>query len=69
VNFPSCCSFSRWIVRAGNLWRPGLRFGDFEEGILDLSRLQTGNSAQFDIGEYPLFRLALSAVPTILMSQ
>ena len=51
------------IVMAGKLWRPGLRFEDFEAGILDLSRLKTGKSAQFDIGEYPLFQLALSAVP------
>ena len=51
------------IVRAGKLWRPGLRFEDFEEGILDLSRLKTGKSAQFDICEYPLFQLALSGVP------
>ncbi len=43
--------------------RPGLRFEDFEEGMLDLSRLKTGKSAVFDIDEYPLFQLALSAVP------
>lgn len=51
------------IVRAGKLWRPGLEFEHFESGILDLSRLKTGRSAQFDIAEYPLFQLAWSAVP------
>lgn len=51
------------IVRGGKIWRPGLRFEDFESGILDLARLKTGRAAQFDIAEYPLFQLALSAVP------
>jgi hypothetical protein len=51
------------IVRGGKIWRPGLRFEDFESGVLDLSRLKTGRSAQFDVAEYPLFQLALSAVP------
>jgi hypothetical protein len=51
------------IIRGGKVWRPGLRFEDFEEGMLDLARLKTGKSAVFDIGEYPLFQLALSAVP------
>lgn len=51
------------IFSAGKVWRPGLRFEDFETGILDLARLKTGRSAQFDVAEYPLFQLALSAVP------
>jgi len=51
------------IVRGGKLWRPGLEYEHFASGILDLARLKTGKSAQFDIGEYPLFQLALSAVP------
>jgi len=51
------------IIRAGKVWRPGLRFEDFEGGILDLARLKTGRSAQFDVMEYPLFQLALAAVP------
>jgi hypothetical protein len=51
------------VVRGGKVWRPGLRFEDFESGILDLARLKTGRSAQFDVAEYPLFQLALSAVP------
>ncbi|CAN7383538.1 hypothetical protein LJR220_003409 [Bradyrhizobium sp. LjRoot220] len=51
------------ILRGGKLWRPGLRFEDFAEGLLDLSRLKTGRSAIFDVNEYPLFQLALSAVP------
>lgn len=45
------------------VWRPGIRFEDFESGILDLARLKTGRAAQFDVAEYPLFQLALSAVP------
>lgn len=45
------------------VWRPGMRFEDFESGILDLARLKTGRAAQFDVAEYPLFQLALSAVP------
>jgi hypothetical protein len=51
------------IVRGGKVWRPGLRFEDFESGILDLARLKTGRAAQFDVAEYPLFQLALSSVP------
>ncbi|MCC8949295.1 hypothetical protein H8A97_30390 [Bradyrhizobium sp. Arg62] len=51
------------IVRGGKLWRPGLRFDDFETGLLDLSRFKTGRKAVFDVNEYPLFQLALSAVP------
>ncbi|WP_457492085.1 hypothetical protein [Tardiphaga sp. P5_C7] len=51
------------IIRGGKVWRPGLRFEDFETGILDLSRLKTSHSAQFDVMEYPLFQLALAAVP------
>lgn len=51
------------IERGGKVWRPGLRFEDFESGILDLARLKTGRAAQFDVAEYPLFQLALSAVP------
>jgi hypothetical protein len=51
------------VVRAGKVWRPGLRFEDFESGILDLARLKTGRTAQFDVAEYPLFQLALSSVP------
>jgi hypothetical protein len=43
------------------VWRPGLRFEDFESGILDLARLETGRKAQFDVAEYPLFQLALAA--------
>jgi hypothetical protein len=50
-------------VRGGKVWRPGLRFEDFESGILDLARLKTGRAAQFDVAEYPLFQLALSSVP------
>jgi hypothetical protein len=53
------------IVRAGKVWRPGLRFEDFDSGILDLARLKTGRAAQFDVAEYPLFQLALSAVPEV----
>lgn len=51
------------IVRSGKIWRPGLRFEDFESGILDLARLKTGRKGQFDIAEYPLFQLALGTVP------
>lgn len=51
------------VVRGGKVWRPGLLFEDFESGILDLARLKTGRAAQFDVAEYPLFQLALSAVP------
>lgn len=51
------------IIRKGSIWRPGLQFEDFESGILDLARLKTGRQAQFDVAEYPLFQLALSAVP------
>lgn len=51
------------IIRGGKVWRPGLRFEDFESGILDMARLKTGKAAQFDVAEYPLFQLALSAVP------
>ncbi|MCB1394156.1 hypothetical protein [Nitrobacter sp.] len=51
------------IVSAGKIWRPGLRFEDLETGILDMARLKTGRAAQFDVSEYPLFQLALSAVP------
>ncbi|WP_141339730.1 hypothetical protein [Bradyrhizobium sp. USDA 3458] len=51
------------IIRGGKVWRPGLRFDDFEGGILDLARLKTGHAAQFDVMEYPLFQLALAAVP------
>jgi hypothetical protein len=51
------------IVRGGKLWRPGLEYEHFESGVLDLARLKTGKSAQFDIAEYPLFQLALSSVP------
>lgn len=51
------------VVRGGKVWRPGLRFEDFETGVLDLARLKTGRSAQFDVAEYPLFQLAMSAVP------
>ncbi|MGX9443934.1 hypothetical protein ACWX0K_15330 [Nitrobacteraceae bacterium UC4446_H13] len=51
------------IVRGGKVWRPGLRFEDFESGVLDLARLKTGKRAQFDVAEYPLFQLALSAMP------
>jgi hypothetical protein len=51
------------IVRGDKLWRPGLTFEDFESGILDLARLKTGHAAQFDVMEYPLFQLALQAIP------
>ncbi|MEH2476212.1 hypothetical protein V1281_002618 [Nitrobacteraceae bacterium AZCC 2161] len=51
------------IIRGGKIWRPGLRFEDFTTGILDLARLKNGTSAQFDVMEYPLFQLALAAVP------
>lgn len=51
------------IVRGGKVWRSGLKFEDFETGILDLARLKTGRSAEFDVEEYPLFQLALAAVP------
>ena len=51
------------IIRGGKVWRPGLRFEDFETGILDLARLKTGRKGQFDVAEYPLFQLALAAVP------
>jgi hypothetical protein len=51
------------IVRGTKLWRPGMMFEDFADGLLDLSRLKTGRSAVFDVNEYPLFQLALSAVP------
>ncbi|HEY0330104.1 MAG TPA: hypothetical protein VGC77_13510 [Rhodopseudomonas sp.] len=51
------------IVRGGKVWRPGLCFEDFETGVLDLARLKTGRAAQFDVMEYPLFQMALSAVP------
>ena len=51
------------IVRGGKVWRPGLRFEDFETGILDLARLKTSHAASFDVMEYPLFQLAFNAVP------
>jgi hypothetical protein len=51
------------IVRGDKLWRPSLTFEDFESGILDLARLKTGHAAQFDVMEYPLFQLALQAIP------
>lgn len=51
------------IIRGGKVWRPGLCFEDFESGILDLARLKTNHGASFDVMEYPLFQLALNAVP------
>lgn len=51
------------ISRAGKVWLPGLRYEDFESGILDFARSKTNHAAQFDVTEYPLFQLALSAVP------
>lgn len=51
------------IIRGGKVWRPGLCYEDFASGLLDLSRLKTGHKAVFDVTEYPLFQLALAAVP------
>ncbi|WP_338633593.1 hypothetical protein [Afipia carboxidovorans] len=51
------------VSRGGKVWVPGLRFEDFATGILDFSRSKTAHAAQFDVAEYPLFQLALSAVP------
>ncbi|MDB5091806.1 MAG: integrase, partial [Mucilaginibacter sp.] len=44
-------------------WRPGLRFEDFASGTLDLSTTKNQTDAVFDVAEYPLFQLALAAVP------
>ncbi|HWW46268.1 MAG TPA: hypothetical protein VNZ94_00315 [Xanthobacteraceae bacterium] len=44
-------------------WRPGLRFEDFATGVLDLSTTKNDTDAVFDVVEYPLFQLALAAVP------
>lgn len=44
-------------------WKPGLRFEDFATGVLDLSTTKNNTDAVFDVAEYPLFQLALAAVP------
>lgn len=51
------------IVLGKKVWRPGLRFEDFAGGVLDLSTFKNQTDAVFDVTEYPLFQLALSAVP------
>jgi hypothetical protein len=51
------------IVERGRIWRPGLRFEDFEAGQLDLETLKNAGRAVFDVTPYPLFQEALAAVP------
>lgn len=50
------------IVAGRNWWRPGLRFEDIGE-LLQLPTSKTDTDVVFDPNEYPLFQLALSAVP------
>jgi hypothetical protein len=51
------------IISHGQAWRPGLRFEDFVTGTLDLTTSKTSTAAVFDVTAYPLFQLALAAVP------
>lgn len=52
------------ITRSGRRWKPGLRYEDFLPNMIwDMARNKTGVGAAFDVAEYPLFGLALGAVP------
>lgn len=52
------------IVRAGRIWKPGFCYSDFLPNMIwDMARNKTGTGAAFDVAEYPLFGLALAAVP------
>jgi hypothetical protein len=51
------------VIDRGQVWRPGLRFEDFATGVLDLTTSKTSAAAVFDVNAYPLFQVALAAVP------
>jgi hypothetical protein len=51
------------ITKQGKVWQPGLRYEDLMTGVLDLSTSKNDMPALFDIVAYPLFQMALAAVP------
>jgi hypothetical protein len=51
------------IVRGKKAWRPGVCFEDFASGVLDLSTTKNSTDMVFDVSAYPLFQMALAAVP------
>lgn len=51
------------IVLGNKVWKPGIRFEDFASGILDLTTSKNATDMPFDVTAYPLFQMAMAAVP------
>jgi hypothetical protein len=50
------------VMSRGRVWRPGLRFEDVANGILDLTTSKNDAKAVFDVTAYPLFMQAVNSV-------
>lgn len=51
------------IISRGQVWRPGLRYEDFKDGVLDMDRNKTSVPGIYDVTEAPLFLRAIAAIP------